>query len=499
VNEPTNQQLLRDYAQSRSETAFAELVRRHVDLVHSAAFRMTGEMHSAQDVTQAVFVALAQNAARLTDHPVLSGWLHTTARNLAAKHIRAAVRRQNHEHEAAAMNELLAAAPEANWNEIAPHLDAALGELSEPDRDAVLLRYFEKKSAPEIGSTLGISGEAAQKRVRRAVEQLREIFIKRGVSAGAGGLAALISANAVQAAPVGLALTISTTAVLAETTFVTTTATVTAAKAIAMTTFSKIIIGTTLTVAIGTGIYQARQNSVLRDQVESLQQQQASQLEQLKQERDATSTQLAALQNENERTKTNSDELLRLRSEVARLRANPPTASQPSSPPTDRNPAQTNPALPENELSKDSWRDAGFASVQSALQTRGWAVLTGNRERFKESVFITAEARQIMEKLLEDMINAAPPAERKKFSQMILANELGFEEAMLMPMMAENQAKGYVSFQILSQQTVSPDETLLQVATKMTSAPTKTETLRFRRFDNDWKLVIDAQFIKARR
>ena len=85
MNDLTDQQLLRDYAERRSETAFAELVRRHIDLVHSAAFRMTGETQSAKDVTQAVFAALAQNAARLTRHPVLSGWLHTTARNLAAK------------------------------------------------------------------------------------------------------------------------------------------------------------------------------------------------------------------------------------------------------------------------------------------------------------------------------------------------------------------------------------------------------------------------------
>jgi RNA polymerase sigma factor (sigma-70 family) len=498
VNALTNQQLLRDYAQSRSESAFTELVRRHVDLVHSAAFRMTGEMHSAQDVTQAVFLALAQNAACLTNHPVLSGWLHTTARNLAAKHIRAAVRRQTHEQEAAAMNELLAAAPEADWNEIAPHLDAALGELSEPDRDAVLLRYFERKTSGEIGGLIGISEAAAQKRISRAVEHLREFFAKRGITVGAGGLAVVISANAVQAAPVGLALTISTAATLTGTTLATT-ATITATKAIAMTTFSKIIIGTTLTVAIGTGIYQARQSSALRSQLESLQQQQTSQLEQLQQERDATATRLAALQNENERAKANSEELLRLRAEVVRLRTNPPNASQPSSATTNETEAPAQTAAAQTELPKDSWTDAGFASVQSALQTRGWAVLTGNRERFKESVFITAEARQIMEKMLEDMINAAPPAERKKFSQMILDNALGFEEAMLVPMMAENQNKGYASYQILSQQAVSPDETLLQVATKMTFAPTKTETLRFRRFDNDWKLVVDDQFIKARR
>ena len=72
------------------------------------------------------------------------------------------------------MNELLSAGTDASWEQIAPHLDAALGELSEADRDAVLLRYFEHKSAREMAQLLGVSEDAAQKRVSRAVERLRE-------------------------------------------------------------------------------------------------------------------------------------------------------------------------------------------------------------------------------------------------------------------------------------------------------------------------------------
>ena len=168
----TDQQLLQDYAERRSERAFDELVRRHVDLVHSAARRMTNEEHSAEDVTQTVFVALAQNAVRLAGHPVLSGWLHTTARHLAAKNVRAAMRRQLREQEAVAMNQLLSAEDETQWEQVAPHLDDALGELNEAERDAILLRYFEKKSAPEIADLLGISNAAAQlSRDRRSFQQ----------------------------------------------------------------------------------------------------------------------------------------------------------------------------------------------------------------------------------------------------------------------------------------------------------------------------------------
>ena len=105
MNSLTDQQLLHDYTGHRSETAFAELVRRHVDFVYSAALRMVRDAHLAEDVTQGVFVALAQNARQLTERPLLSGWLHRTAQNLAANAVRSDVRRRVREQEAATMNE----------------------------------------------------------------------------------------------------------------------------------------------------------------------------------------------------------------------------------------------------------------------------------------------------------------------------------------------------------------------------------------------------------
>jgi RNA polymerase sigma factor (sigma-70 family) len=324
VNAQTDQQLLRDYAGSRSEAAFAELVRRHIDLVYSAALRMVGDSHQAEDVTQGVFVALAQNARQLTHHPVLSGWLHRTTQNLAANAVRTNVRRQTREQEAVVMNELLSAEPDTNWEHIAPHLDAALGELSEPDRDALLLRYFERKSAHEMAQTLGISDQAAQKRVNRAVERLREFFLKRGVTVGASGLVVFLSANAVHAAPVGLAVTVSATAGLAGTTIATTT-TAAVTKAIFMTTLQKIIVGVALTAAIATGIYEARQASTLRSQIQTLEQSQSpltAQIQQLQRERDDATNRLVALNEELGRWKSGQKqtELLKLRGQVGTLR-----------------------------------------------------------------------------------------------------------------------------------------------------------------------------------
>jgi len=322
VNTPTDQQLLRDYAHSRSDTAFAELVRRHLDLVYSAALRMVRDSHLAQDVAQTVFIALAKNAGQLAHHPVLSGWLHRTTQNLAANAVRTNVRRQTREQEAVAMNELLAREPDAAWENIAPHLDTALGELSEPDRDALLLRYFERKSAREMAQTLNVSEEAAQKRVNRAVERLREFFSKRNVTIGASGLVVLISTNAVQAAPPGLIVTISTAASLAGTAVQTST-TVAATKTIVMTTLQKTLAAAAVTILVGVGGYEALLVSHLREQNQTLRQQQeplAGQIQQLQREKEEAAKQLSVLADEIQTVKGNSSELPKLRNEVGMLR-----------------------------------------------------------------------------------------------------------------------------------------------------------------------------------
>ena len=221
------------------------------------------------------------------------------------------------------MNELLASAPDASWEEIAPQLDAALGELSEQDRDAILLRYFEKKTAAEIAARLGTSAEAAQKRVSRAVERLREFFAKRGVTVGAGGLVVVISANAVQAAPAGMAVTISVAALAG--TAASTAPFVATTKAIAMTTLQKTLVTATVAVLAGAGIYQTRHAARLRDQVQTLQQQQmpmSGQLQELQKNFADATNRLAGLlaANSEQISDANPPELLKLRGEVAVLR-----------------------------------------------------------------------------------------------------------------------------------------------------------------------------------
>jgi RNA polymerase sigma factor (sigma-70 family) len=209
VNSRSDQQLLRDYAERGAEAAFAELVRRHIDLVHSAAFRLVGSSHLAEDVTQSVFLAVAQNAQSLSRRPVLSGWLHCTTRNLAANAIRGEMRRRAREQEVAIMNSLSSTEDQPAWELMAPHLDAALGQLRASDRDLMLLRFFERRSLGEIARTLGVSEEAAKKRVARALDKLRSAFHARGLAIPSVLIASALAAHSVTAAPAGLAASVA--------------------------------------------------------------------------------------------------------------------------------------------------------------------------------------------------------------------------------------------------------------------------------------------------
>src|ERR1043166_1345663 len=121
----TNTDLLRSYAQDRSESAFTELVRRHIDLVYSAALREShGNISQAEDITQLVFAEVARQASKLSRHPALAGWLYTCVRRMNSNARRSESRRQRREQEAQTMNELLSAdGSDPIWRQVQPELD----------------------------------------------------------------------------------------------------------------------------------------------------------------------------------------------------------------------------------------------------------------------------------------------------------------------------------------------------------------------------------------
>jgi RNA polymerase sigma factor (sigma-70 family) len=212
-----DQELLRRYAEHGAEEAFTELVQRHLNLVWAAARRITGNADLARDVAQTVFTDLARKAKTLPREAVLAGWLYRAACLAAAKQVRGEARRVLREQHAMATHAPAATDSAENRaaEELQPVLDAALAELSETDRDAVVLRFLAGRSLVEVGAALGTGEDAAQKRVSRALEKLREAFRRRGVNVGGGVMAAALGLAGAEAAPIGVAAGIGAAALAA--------------------------------------------------------------------------------------------------------------------------------------------------------------------------------------------------------------------------------------------------------------------------------------------
>jgi len=199
-------ELLCRFARERSESAFTELVQRKAGLVYSAALRqLDGDELLAQDVSQTVFIDLARKAPSLLDRPVLSSWLYRSTRFAALKARRSRQRRQAREQETQIMENLCQeSARDAEWARLRPLIDQAICELSETDRAAVLLRYFEGYAFPEIAKKTGLAESAARMRTERALDKLRRILGRLGVHSTTAALGLVLANQAVTAAPAGL-------------------------------------------------------------------------------------------------------------------------------------------------------------------------------------------------------------------------------------------------------------------------------------------------------
>jgi RNA polymerase sigma factor (sigma-70 family) len=205
-------ELVREYVARQSETAFETLVSRHINLVYSSALRQVGDTHLAEEVTQAVFIILSRKAGSLGLNTVLSAWLYRTTRYASADALKSQRRRQRREQEAHMQSKILNEQTDPAWERLSPLLDEAMARLGERDRSALVLRFFENKTAREIAAVQRIDESAAQKRISRALDKLRSFFIKRGITLSAAAIAGAVSANSVHAAPMGLATTVVATA-----------------------------------------------------------------------------------------------------------------------------------------------------------------------------------------------------------------------------------------------------------------------------------------------
>jgi len=200
-----DRQLLRQFTQHNSQEAFTALTARYLSLVYSTCRRELNDADLAEDVTQAVFLILARKAPSLRREVVLSGWLFQTAR-FAARNARLQEQRRKATEQKAAgiLREQQMETEDAAWTDIEPLLNQSLAGLRDAERECVLLRFFQGMTFAEAGTALGLSEDAARKRVTRALDKMRQFFVKNGVIVPSTALAVLLTAHAAKAAPISL-------------------------------------------------------------------------------------------------------------------------------------------------------------------------------------------------------------------------------------------------------------------------------------------------------
>ncbi len=180
---PSDAELLADWLERRREPAFHALVARYAGLVHMAAKRTCGDDSLAAEASQLAFITLAQKAKSLASRSSLAGWLHLTAVMQSKNLLRQRHREIRKLQSLRTHMETDPQAPET-WQRIQPVLDEALAALSSGDRETLLLRFYRSLSVREIAANLGIATDAAQKRLDRATDRLRQQLARRGCQVG---------------------------------------------------------------------------------------------------------------------------------------------------------------------------------------------------------------------------------------------------------------------------------------------------------------------------
>jgi RNA polymerase sigma factor (sigma-70 family) len=168
--------------------------------------RKLSDASLAEEIAQSVFIILARKAPFLCHVKNLSGWLHQTTLLECRHRIRTELRRKRREENAMELHQ-----PE-NHSDLSLEVDDALLELSEKDRQPLLLRFFESLTLRDVGSRLGIREDAAQKRVAKSLGLLESVLRKRGREIGTTALAVAL-AESTQAAPASLAASVAQGAV----------------------------------------------------------------------------------------------------------------------------------------------------------------------------------------------------------------------------------------------------------------------------------------------
>ena len=465
-------QLLRRYATEGSESAFGEVVTRHLGWAYATALRQTGgDAHGAQDIVQAVFSSLATKATSLPEGTVLVGWLYRAIIFEARQEHRSNLRRRQREETAM---ELAHQPPEPDWESVKPVLDDSLGRLPESDRMAILLRYFDRRSLKEIGEILRCGESGASRRTARALDKLRRVLASKGIHTTAGALSVALMANTSVAAPAGLASIIATASISAAAAAATAPFAGTLLTLLPMTKLQLGIIAAIAMVGVGTPIYlQVQTSRSLRLENEHLR----AEVERLSSAGTETRPTVETLPDPSG-TAADKLELIRLRGEIATLRqqqravaSNTGNTARSVRPREEGSPG----ALPPNFISVANIHNTGIASPGSSFETYAWAKANHDLTTMANAVVLDDNARIRAEALLQSL----PESQRSQYPS---------AEYLLASLIA--QTTDVAGLHVTGETPSGPDETIVHAEWQYNDGRIRDGDLRYHHYPDGWRQVI---------
>lgn len=176
----SDEQLLAAYAKGR-EDAFAELVNRYGPSIKGFAFRLLHSHDEAEEVYAETFLRVAKARGKWESRGTVRAWLYTIARRLAYDVLRHRAVTRREEQTVVEIERWRGVTPSpearAQLGQAADRLERALGQLSEEQREVLMLRTIHGLDAAEVAQALGTTEDQVHSRLSYARKKLREQLV----------------------------------------------------------------------------------------------------------------------------------------------------------------------------------------------------------------------------------------------------------------------------------------------------------------------------------
>lgn len=197
--------LLQRFKETGDATAFSEIVRRYAGAVFATCHRILRDPTSAEDAAQETFFRLMTRPQRVSTS--LGGWLHRAATRLALDIRRSDTSRRRRElaYEVPATVET-SSLEVSSWAEVAPKLDEAIAALPEDQRELLVRHFLRGEAQAQLAAEEQTSAATMCRRIKSAVDALKQELVGRGVSVSPAVLLVLLNQGGVSHAPAALTL-----------------------------------------------------------------------------------------------------------------------------------------------------------------------------------------------------------------------------------------------------------------------------------------------------